>query len=685
MEETAKYGLNERTESPEQLLKRIFGYSEFREGQKTVIDGVLAGRDVLCVMPTGAGKSVCYQIPAMIFGGITLVISPLISLMKDQVSALRQSGISAGCLNSAQSPEEYAENFARFVNGEFRLVYVAPERLEQESFREVCRNTEISFIAVDEAHCISQWGQDFRPGYLRIPGFIACLNKRPPVGAFTATATPEVRADIIGSLKLADPVTAVNGFDRPNLSFTVCEPRDKDARLLELLRDRYRQSGIVYCGTRKNVEEICALLCREGFPATRYHAGLTREERTANQEDFLFDRKTVMVATNAFGMGIDKSNVSYVIHYNMPQSLEAYYQEAGRAGRDGCRADCILLYSGQDVILAKWLIDHQDPNPDLSPKEQEAVRDRNREKLKKMTFWAKSRRCYRAGILRYFGEMAPDTCGNCSNCVPNCESVDITMEAQMILSCVARTAGCRTEQEISDILLGTETVPETDLDLTTFGLMTDTDPAMLRAEISTLCEQGYLDRDPENTRILKLNEASRTVLFRDQRVMMKLVTAERTVTEVDEALLKELKYLRLRLASAEGVAGFVLFSDAVLQEICRKRPQNLTQLAEMEGMGEYKANRFGEQILEAVRKHTRPEKKTGISRHSAKKTVKGVSYREDLIQKGKTEAYQSWSRQEEDQLTAEFRSGRSVREMADKHRRTGGAIRSRLKKLKLTD
>ena len=355
-------------------LKKVYGHHTFRPGQQELVEGLLAGRDVLGIMPTGSGKSLCYQIPALLFSGTTLVISPLISLMKDQVTALKLRGITTAFLNSSMDETVYRETAYQAAAGAYRILYVAPERLQSPGFQDMCRHMDIPLIAVDEAHCISQWGQDFRPSYLKIPGFIGSLPRRPVIGAFTATATPNVRKDILENLKLNDPAIITTGFDRPNLSFSVYQPKDRDKALSELLRDRYRQSGIIYCATRKNVEAVCAQLDAEGLSVTRYHAGLDTEERRQNQEDFLFDRKRIMVATNAFGMGIDKSNVSYVIHYNMPKSLEAYYQEAGRAGRDGCDADCILLYAPQDVITARWLIEHSEPNPDLTPAEQTEVR-----------------------------------------------------------------------------------------------------------------------------------------------------------------------------------------------------------------------------------------------------------------------------------------------------------------------
>ena len=490
----------------QEILTKVYGYHAFRPGQQELAEGLLSGKDVLGVMPTGSGKSLCYQIPALMLAGTTLVISPLISLMKDQVTALKLRGIQAAFLNSSIEEEEYRETAFQAACGTYKILYVAPERLQAPGFQEMCRHMDIPMVAVDEAHCISQWGQDFRPSYLKIPDFIASLPVRPVLGAFTATATPNVRKDILGNLKLNNPVITVTGFDRPNLSFSVYQPKDRDRTLSGLLRERYRQSGIIYCATRRNVEAICSQLDNEGFSATRYHAGLDAEERRRNQEDFLFDRKRIMVATNAFGMGIDKSNVSYVIHYNMPKSLEAYYQEAGRAGRDGCDADCILLYAPQDVITARWLIEHSEPNPDLTPEEQAQVREKDEERLKWMTFYAKSRRCLRHELLRYFGEQSPDTCGNCCNCVPDCEHKDITTEAQMILSCVARTGQKYSGEVIMQLLQGVLPYPPPEGinpgELTTFGLMNDLEESSIREMTRALLDQGYLEYGDDSCLIL---------------------------------------------------------------------------------------------------------------------------------------------------------------------------------------
>ncbi len=400
-----------------QVLRQVFGYASFREGQAEIIDALLAGRDALGVMPTGAGKSLCFQVPALMLPGVTLVISPLISLMKDQVAALKQAGVAAAYINSSLTPGQSAEALRRAAAGWYRIIYVAPERLDSPDFLQFALSTQISMVTIDEAHCVSQWGQDFRPSYLRIPDFIARLPERPRASAFTATATPRVRQDIMRLLGLRDPLCITTGFDRPNLYFEVMQPADKYQALRGILRGKEERCGVIYCATRKAVEEVCTQLCADGFSATRYHAGLSDEERRTNQDDFQYDRRLIMVATNAFGMGIDKSNVSFVIHYNMPKNLESYYQEAGRAGRDGSPADCVLLYAKRDVVTAKWLIEHAEENPDLSDRERGEVRERDMERLRQMTFYSTTKDCLRRFILRYFGEQGNEKCGHCSSCL----------------------------------------------------------------------------------------------------------------------------------------------------------------------------------------------------------------------------------------------------------------------------
>lgn len=400
-----------------EILKRVFGHDAFREGQEKLIDELLAGYDVLGVMPTGAGKSICYQLPALLMEGITLVISPLISLMKDQVMALKASGVAAAYINSSLTPGQQAEAIRRAANGAYKIIYVAPERLAVSQFIAFAQYTNISLIAVDEAHCVSQWGQDFRPSYLRIADFVDLLPKRPPVAAFTATATHQVRQDIVKMLRLVEPYRLTTGYNRPNLRFTSVKPANRLNMLCTFLQGMGNECGIVYCNTRRTVEDITDQLNFNGFSAARYHAGLSDAERRKNQDDFQFDRVRIMVATNAFGMGIDKSNVRFVVHYNMPRNLESYYQEAGRAGRDGEPAECLLMYNGQDVITGKWMIEHGEDNPELSPEQRKALKERDYERLKQMTFYATSQSCLRRYILRYFGETdVPETCDNCSVC-----------------------------------------------------------------------------------------------------------------------------------------------------------------------------------------------------------------------------------------------------------------------------
>ena len=421
-----------------EVLKRVFGHDSFREGQETLIDELLKGYDVLGVMPTGAGKSICYQLPALMMDGITLVVSPLISLMKDQVMALKASGVPAAYINSSLTPGQQAEAIRRAGNGAYKVIYIAPERLEMPAFIWFAQHANISMLTVDEAHCVSQWGHDFRPSYLRIAEFIAKLPKRPPIAAFTATATRQVRSDIIKLLQLQEPYCLTTGFNRPNLRFASVKPTDKYNMLLSFLQDMEDECGIVYCNTRKNVEDVAMRLTEDGYNATRYHAGLSDEERQRNQDAFQFDKAKIMVATNAFGMGIDKSNVRFVVHYNMPKNLESYYQEAGRAGRDGESAECLLMYSGQDVITGKWMIEHSDENAELSAQQRESVMQLDLEKLKQMTYYATSKSCLRQFILRYFGEQnVAENCDNCSVCDDEPFEVDTGR----------RTRRARTEEE----------------------------------------------------------------------------------------------------------------------------------------------------------------------------------------------------------------------------------------------
>ncbi|MCI7809854.1 DNA helicase RecQ [bacterium] len=599
-----------------ELLQRVFGYGEFRPGQEDLIDGVLSGRDVFGVMPTGGGKSMCYQLPALMLPGITLVVSPLISLMQDQVMALKSAGISGAYINSSLNENQMRAVYRNLMAGRYKIVYIAPERLDYPGFENLASKLSISFVAVDEAHCISQWGQDFRPSYLRIVNFIDSLPKRPVVGAFTATATQQVREDVERILRLTDPVRVVTGFDRPNLYFEVRSPQYKEKELLRLLAERKRKSGIVYCATRKNVETVCQKLCDQGYAATRYHAGLSEQERSENQEAFLYDRKTVMVATNAFGMGIDKSNVSFVIHYNMPKSLEAYYQEAGRAGRDGAEAECILLYSSTDVRTALFLIEHGTENEELEPADRETIRRQDLARLESIQGYCKTKDCLRGYILEYFGQKHPQICGNCGNCSGCFENTDMTREAQMILSCVKRVhdklgywVGANL---IVNVLRGTQIKRVLELglnDLSTFGLLKGVSRSEIQAMIDHLEAEGYLKRQTEH-QTLALTAMSSLVLYQGQIVQRKVRKEPREDTSVSEGLTGEqtdlfgvLKELRSKLAREAGVPAYVVFSNATLTDMARKKPTTMSDFRRVSGVGEIKAAWYGSAFLDVIRKY----------------------------------------------------------------------------------
>ena len=611
------------------ILREKFGYASFRPGQEEVIDAILSGTDVLAVMPTGAGKSLCYQIPALMLDGMTIVISPLISLMKDQVSALKEAGCEAAFLNSSLSGKEYADTMNEILDGRVKLLYIAPERLQKAEMAQFAANTCLPLVVVDEAHCVSQWGHDFRTSYLQITDFIKTIKPRPVVAAFTATATVNVRDDIRKLLALRTPLSVNTGFDRPNLYFEVQKPKDKKAALLECLDRRKELSGIIYCATRKSVEEICNLLIRHGFNATRYHAGLDDDERRKNQDDFIFDRKPIMVATNAFGMGIDKSNVSFVIHYNMPKNIESYYQEAGRAGRDGSPADCILLYNGQDVRINQYLITHDEEEEatDNAPQAQ-ALQAHNLELLKQMTFYAAGNDCLRRRLLSYFGDKAPANCGNCSNCLTQFTETDVTVEAQKIVSCVyrlkqrGRSFG---KTMIIDILRGSknEKIRRSGFDtLSTWGIMPDTDAHRIRLILDHLIDKGILLLEEGEYPVVTLGSAEE--LLRDEaRVFMKLpqerkksvdekvsrhggeklFEAQSPPAEIDNALLDKLRKLRKEIAAKESVPAYIVFSDASLRDMCRKKPSSLVQFSGVNGVGQVKLEKYGEAFTEVIKEH----------------------------------------------------------------------------------
>lgn len=603
------------------VLHDFFGHASFRDGQENIIDAILSCSDTLGIMPTGAGKSMCYQIPALMFDGITVVVSPLISLMKDQVNSLIQSGVRAAYLNSSLTSAQYDTAVANAKKGMYKIIYVAPERLCTPSFLSLARYVKISMLTVDEAHCVSQWGQDFRPSYMKIPEFLSQLPYRPIVSAFTATATAQVRDDIIKMLGLRTPYCLTTGFDRKNLYFGVMHPKDKYAQTRALVEDNSDKCGIIYCSTRKNVESVCERLCEDGFKATRYHAGLSDEERRKNQDDFIYDRVQVIVATNAFGMGIDKSNVSYVIHYNMPKNIESYYQEAGRAGRDGNEAKCILLYSGQDVVTNRFLIENSNDNPDLDDEELELLRKKDLRRLKVMTDYCNTDKCLRGYILNYFGENKDCTCGNCSNCSGEFVEQDITVEAQKILSCIYRLHQRNLKfggAVVSQILRGADNAKIKQFrlsTLSTYGIMKDCTDVKIRQIIRHLTASGYICEGDYQT--LCLTRKSAEILMDKKPLTMRLPkkaerrdkaisaksTAKSEISVFDKALFDRLRELRSKLAAEISMPAYIVFSDASLRDMCIKLPKNQSQMLEVSGVGKAKQQRYGKYFVAEILKY----------------------------------------------------------------------------------
>ena len=603
-----------------EILKHYFGYDTFRDGQEKLIRAILEGRDVLGIMPTGAGKSLCYQIPALMMGGITLVISPLISLMKDQVSNLNQAGILAAYLNSSLTPGQYRKVLELARMGRYPIIYVAPERLITEDFLRFALDPQvnISMVAVDEAHCVSQWGQDFRPSYLKIVDFIKRLPKRPVVSAFTATATAEVRDDIIDILMLQEPEVLTTGFDRTNLYFGVQTPKDRYQALVELLEQHKSESGIVYCLTRKIVEEVCEKLIKEGFSVTRYHAGLSDAERKHNQEEFIYDNVRIMVATNAFGMGIDKSNVRFVIHYNMPKNMESYYQETGRAGRDGLPAECILLYAGQDVITNQFFIENMAQESE-DPETTALIRQREEERLKKMTFYCFTHECLRDYILRYFGEYGSNYCGNCSNCLSEFETVDVTAAAKAILGCVRECRQRYGTTVILDTLHGANTakIRQYRMDENShYGELAKEPVYRLRQILNELQVREYLYVTADTYSIVRLLPKAAELLDEDGTMLMKMAKEEKRIPKAakektktktsaaakdlsneEAAVFEKLRALRMELAKEHKVPPYIIFSDKTLIQMAMEKPSNKEEMLAVSGVGESKFEKYGEPFL----------------------------------------------------------------------------------------
>lgn len=606
------------------VLKKYFGYDSFRDGQELMVDSILSGRDVLGIMPTGAGKSLCYQIPALLLPGITLVVSPLISLMHDQVSALNQAGVHAAFLNSSLTAGQYRTALKYTMEGRYKIIYVAPERLMTAEFVSIVSELNISMISVDEAHCISQWGQDFRPSYLHIMDFIDQLPYRPVISAFTATATREVREDIMALLNLQDPICLNTGFDRKNLKFMVQHPQDKFKTTLSYVEDHEEDCGIIYCLTRKVVEDVCGKLQREGYQATRYHAGLSDSERKKNQEDFIYDRKKIMVATNAFGMGIDKSNVRYVIHYNMPKNIEGYYQEAGRAGRDGLDSECLLLYAGQDVVTNQFFIDRMEQQESMDDETAETIQEREKDRLKKMTFYCFTNECLRDYILRYFGEYGSNYCGNCSNCLTQFEEKDVTVIAGLLIGCVKTSCQRYGMTVIVDTLRGSKAakIIKFRMDQNPFYGKGDQVPVFqLRQVLNFLILHDYLLLTDDEYPIVKLTALSESVLEGEQSVVMKVAKEEPKIKkdkkqdkkgkktkvvegldqEVDRELFQQLRELRLEIAKEEKVPPYIVFSDKTLIHMCQLKPGNKEEMLEVSGVGEMKYEKYGETFLSVLK------------------------------------------------------------------------------------
>ena len=611
---------NDKYHTPEQALKILFGYDSFRAGQKSVIDSILAGRDAFAVMPTGAGKSVCYQIPAVLLPGITLVVSPLISLMQDQVKALNEAGVPAAFINSSLSEKDYNETIRRARQGIYKIIYIAPERLATESFLTLAKSVPISMVTVDEAHCISQWGQDFRPSYMKIVEFVKTLEKRPIISAFTATATETVREDIVCTLGLQNPFTLVNGFDRENLFFQVEKPKNKEQYILKYISEHSGDSGIIYCATRKNVDNIYELLKSKGISVGKYHAGMSAVERKKMQDDFVFDYTSIVVATNAFGMGIDKSNVRFVIHYNMPQSMENYYQEAGRAGRDGLDAKCILLFSPQDIVINRFLLDHKEMQ-DLDPADRETVRERDVRRLQVMERYCYTTECLRNYILKYFGENPKKPCQDCGNCLREFETLDMTEAAKKVINCVYEAKGRYGRQIIIDTVAGAKTARLEEIGTVrykSYGVLAGTNKNLLRRLIEQLVLEGYLRVG--DYQVLKLGdisglknpEASVFVKITDEdkqpektaKTKKKAKSVE-TLTSSGYKLFERLKKLRLEIAREESMPPYIIFSDKTLIDMAAKMPASKPEMLDVSGVGENKFAKYGERFLEVIEEYRR--------------------------------------------------------------------------------
>ena len=634
-----------------QTLKTYFGYDTFREGQESVVESILEHRDVLAIMPTGAGKSICYQVPALMLSGITIVISPLISLMQDQVKALNEAGIHAAFINSSLSESQISKALYLAAGGRYKIIYVAPERLENYEFLEFARQVEISMVTVDEAHCISQWGQDFRPSYVKIVDFVKNLPGRPIVSAFTATATEEVKNDILCTLNLEDPKVVITGFDRKNLYYSVENIRRKDDFVMDYIDRHPTESGIIYCSTRKNVDNLFELLFQKGVAVTRYHAGLNNETRKKNQDDFIYDRTPVIIATNAFGMGIDKSNVRYVIHYNMPQSMENYYQEAGRAGRDGEDSQCIMLFSAQDVIIDKFLLDKKEFEG-VEYEDIDVIKQRDLHRLYVMEGYCKTTGCLRNYILNYFGENVTGVCGNCGNCNSEYEEIDMTAQAKWVINCIAETKGRFGQGIVIGTLLGADRARLKEVgavNYKSYGKLAGMKEAELRPLIAQLISDGYIIQTQDEYSVLKMGDITplkqenahiylKRMKESEEVKNAKLTGKTRSTGSSYEAgdetflsgsgkkgrkqtgkagkrsssstgkkstsagyeLFERLKALRMIIAREEGMPPYIVFSDKTLIDMCEKLPLNAEAMLEVSGVGQNKLMKYGQRFVNEI-------------------------------------------------------------------------------------
>lgn len=625
-----------------QVLKQYFGYDSFRKGQSDIIEAILQGQDALAIMPTGAGKSVCYQVPAMLLSGITIVISPLISLMQDQVKSLNEAGINAAYINSTLSEQQMYKALDYAAQGKYKIIYVAPERLETMSFMTFAQKADISMVTIDEAHCISQWGQDFRPSYLKIVDFIDSLPERPVVSAFTATATSEVKTDIECILKLKSPKLVVTGFDRKNLYYSVehLSGKKKDAYIAAYIKEHMDESGIIYCATRKNVDKLYDEFSSLGISVTKYHAGLDNETRKQNQDDFIYDRVQVVIATNAFGMGIDKSNVRYVIHYNMPQSMENYYQEAGRAGRDGGESQCILLFSAQDVIIDKFLLDSKEFEG-VEDEDRSVIRERDLHRLHTMEMYCKTTECLRNYILSYFGEKTGEPCGNCGNCNNEYEQIDMTADARWVINCLAETHGRFGLSIVLGTLLGAKRARLKEvgaLNYKSYGKLSNRKEADLRLLIDQMINAGYVIQTDGEYSVLRMGDISP---LRDENTHVYIKKAKKTyasellkgggqtggeavsgnasagtagskpasrtrkkstdsLTAAGYELFERLRALRLVIAREEGVPPYIIFNDKTLIDMCEKLPVDADTMLSVSGVGQNKLMKYGSRFTEEI-------------------------------------------------------------------------------------